>query len=558
MAKPRKTRSPFFFSCLQISLLVLGCALAASTAAQPPSPVEAIEKRPEALDRTTPRGAVHGYLVAARAGDYEKAASYLNLSPVPRSQRAEEGPQLARNLKLVLDRVLWIDLEALSDEPLGDRDDGLPARRERVGVIETAAGPVDVLLNRVTRDGVATWEFSSSTVSRVPELYQEFGYGRIGEVVPELLIAHEFLDVQLWQWLGVLLAIAVAGVVSWLLTFVAFRALHPVVSRSEFELDDKLIAALAGPLRLGIAVAAFAAALQPLRLSLRAERFFAAVATALAVVAVTWLFTRLVDIFGGVLERRLARRGDDANAFVPLGRKAVKAAIVLVAALAVLDGFGFNITALIAGLGVGGLAVALAAQKPLENLFGGATLIADRPVKVGDFCRFGDKLGVVEEIGLRSTRMRTLERTLVTVPNSSFAALELENFAARDKILFRPRLGLRYETSADQLRFALARIKQVLTDHPRVDPDPARVRFVGFGDSSLDVDIWAYVTATDFNEYLEIAEDLNLRLMDAVAEAGTSFAFPSTTAYLAKDDGLDAEKARRAAEQGAALRPPGD
>ena len=555
MAKQQRTRKTIHLRPLRLCLLALVCALAVPAAAQepPPEPQEAGEGAPAPLDRTTPRGAVHGYLLASRQGDYERAASYLNLSPVPRQRRAEAGPQLARHLKLVLDRELWVDLDGLSDDPLGDRDDGLPSRQERIGVIETGSGPVEILLNRVTRDSIAVWEFSSATVSRVPDLYEEFGYGRFGEVLPDFLFRQNFLNVQLWQWAGLMTIVVVASLISWLLTRLLLLLLHPLVSRSESDLDDQLIAATAGPLYLAVSLAIFAMALFPLRLAPPAQRFFTALTTALAVVAVTWLLTRVVDIVGSVLERRLTRRGDGTNAFVPMGRKGVKAAILVLALLAALDSFGFNVTALIAGLGVGGLAVALAAQKPLENLFGGATLIADRPVKIGDFCRFGDRVGVVEEIGLRSTRVRTLERTLVTVPNSEFATLQLENFAERDKILYKPRLGLRYETSPDQLRYALARFKKVLDEHPRVDPDPARVRFVGFGDSSLDVDIYAYLLATDFSEYLEIAEDLNLRLMDAVAEAGTGFAFPSTTTYVVRDDGLDSERASRAAEQGAAL-----
>ena len=237
----------------------------------------------------------------------------------------------------------------------------------------------------------------------------------------------------------------------------------------------------------------------------------------LFVVSVTWLLLRLVDVFGELAERRLLQR-DQGNAIslVPLGRKGLKLTVVLLAGLAALDSSGFDITALIAGLGVGGLAVALAAQKTLENLFGGATLLADRPVQVGDFCRFGDRVGIVEEIGLRSTRVRTLDRTIVTVPNAEFSTLQLENFAKRDRIWYHPRLGLRYETTPDQLRYLLVEIRRMLYAHPKVDPDPARIRFVGFGDSSLDLDIYAYVRTHDYNEYLEIAEDLNLRIMDIV------------------------------------------
>jgi MscS family membrane protein len=213
-----------------------------------------------------------------------------------------------------------------------------------------------------------------------------------------------------------------------------------------------------------------------------------------------------------------------------------------------------NVMALIAGLGVGGIAVALAAQKTIENLFGGVTLIADRPVRPGDFCRFGDRVGTVEEIGLRSTRVRTLDRTIVTIPNAEFSTLQLENFAERDQIRFHTILGLRYETGSDQLRHVLASVRRLLLSHPRVSADPARVRFVQFGAYSLDLEIFAYVRTADWNEFLAIREDLLLRLMDIVEASGTGFAFPSETHYVARDEGLDTEKARLAAEEIRALR----
>jgi len=208
---------------------------------------------------------------------------------------------------------------------------------------------------------------------------------------------------------------------------------------------------------------------------------------------------------------------------------------------------GLNVTGLIAGLGVGGLAVALASQKSLANLFGGVSIIVDQPIRVGDFCRYGDgKVGTIEDIGIRSTRVRTLDRTLITVPNSEFSEFELENFAARDRMRLFTVLGLRYETTPDQMRHVLAGLRRLLLSHPRVTPDPARARFIGFGAHSLDVEIFAYVDTSDWNEFLQIREDILLRMMDVVAASGTGFAFPSQTLYLGRDTGLDAEAARRA------------
>ena len=210
------------------------------------------------------------------------------------------------------------------------------------------------------------------------------------------------------------------------------------------------------------------------------------------------------------------------------------------------ESLGVSVAPMIAGLGVGGLAVALAVRPTLENVIGGFILFADAPVRVGEFCRFGDKLGTIEAIGLRSVRVRGLDRTVITVPNADFCQLQLVNFTRRDSILLQTTLHLRYETTADQLRLVLARLRELLIRHPRVSPDPARVRFVGYGDSSLDLEIFAFVQTRDFSEFLAIQEDLNLRIKDIVEACGSGFAFPSRTLYVERSNGLDAELARAA------------
>ncbi|NJL09080.1 MAG: mechanosensitive ion channel family protein [Methylacidiphilales bacterium] len=219
-------------------------------------------------------------------------------------------------------------------------------------------------------------------------------------------------------------------------------------------------------------------------------------------------------------------------------------ALALVAAL--LHVFGIDFTTALAALGIGGLAIALGAQKFFENLIGSLTLILDQPVRVGDFCRFGTALGTVEDIGMRSTRIRTLDRTVLTVPNGEFSALHIENFSRRDRFWFHPTLSVRYDTDPEQMRFLLQELRAMLYAHPRVDPDPARVRFIRLGAFSLDIEIFAYVYAVNMDDYLEVQEDLLLRCMEIVAKSGSGFAFPSQTLYVARDSGRDGEKATAA------------
>ena len=212
---------------------------------------------------------------------------------------------------------------------------------------------------------------------------------------------------------------------------------------------------------------------------------------------------------------------------------------------------GVPLVPLLGGLGLGGLAVALAIGPTLENLIGGLTLYFDQSVRVGDFCRYGDKFGTVESIGLRSTRIRAFDRTVTSVPNSKFSNMELTNGTYRDKRLIRTTIGLRYETSAEQLRYVLTKIREMLISHPKVDqkPIPSYARLIGFGQSSLDIDVFAYVATRKLLEFLAIREDVYLRVMYIVGESGTGFAFPSTTTYLARDGGLDKSQTEVAEEQ---------
>jgi MscS family membrane protein len=213
------------------------------------------------------------------------------------------------------------------------------------------------------------------------------------------------------------------------------------------------------------------------------------------------------------------------------------------------DNLGIPLTPVLAGLGVGGVAVALAAQNSVENLLGGLNLFMDRPVRVGDFCRFGDRVGTVEEIGLRSTRVRTLDDTVVAVPNSAFSKLELENYSRRRKFWYHPRLQLEKTSSADQVRFVLVEVRKMLYSHPKVDPDPARIRFAEFAPSSLELDVFAYVTVTDSGEYLEVAEDLNLRIMEVLARGGLRLAVPAQRTLVERGQHPDPERAQQTEKQ---------
>jgi MscS family membrane protein len=497
------------------------------------------------FNRGTPSSSYRGFAKAAREGDYERAAEYLDLRNLPADVTEISGPELARRFKTVLDRALWIDVDRLSQDPQGVSDDGLPAYRDSLGRVETADESIDLYMQRVPRgDGVFIWKISNETVGNIPQLYEIHGYGAIGEKLSRYMPDFEFLGLQIWQWLmlvslfgiGYLVALVPTWFIGWLLR------------RDKRSFRNELARFFSGPVRLLIAVLIARSWIDVVHPGVTARAWMEGYT--IKTVLLVWVLIRLVDVFQRHWSSRLQAKGR-AQAVVLMRPVAnvVKLLIVVIAFMIWFENLGFKATTLIAGLGIGGLAVALAAQKPIENLIGAITLFGSAPVRVGDFCRFGDKTGTIEEIGLRATKIRTLGRTAVYVPNSAFADIQLENFAERERIWYHPTIRLRYDTTPDQVRYVLVEIRKMLYSHPKVSPDPARVRFIGYGDSSLDLEIFAYVETQDWSEYLEVAEDLNLRIMDIIVEAGAALAYPSQTVSLERGKRPNEDAARTVKEK---------
>ncbi len=207
---------------------------------------------------------------------------------------------------------------------------------------------------------------------------------------------------------------------------------------------------------------------------------------------------------------------------------------------------GISLIPILTGLGLGGLALALAARQTLANIIAGVILLADRPVKVGEHFCFGEQEGYLEEIGLYSTRILALNGDLISMPNSHFSELQLANKSRQEGILLRHTVRLRNETSSEQLRLVLAKLRSLLLAHPKLLEERARVRFVKCGDYSFDVEIFVYVDTVEVPVFLEIQEDVLLRVKDIVSAAGTDFAFPSQTIDLSQDSGLERERSRTA------------
>ena len=250
------------------------------------------------------------------------------------------------------------------------------------------------------------------------------------------------------------------------------------------------------------------------------------VLTFLFSIGVAWTAMRLTDVATDRTRFVLAaEHGNFSSSILPLVNKVIKIVIFVLAVAAILSTWGYNTTTVLAGVGVGGLAVALAAQKTIENLFGGVSVISDRPVLVGDFCRFGDRTGTVEDIGLRSTRIRTPDRTLVTFPNGQFASMTLENLSRRDRIWFHPRLSLTRKTSPSQMRQLLESLSGLLGSNPKVDSLSSSVRFSAVGAYSLDLEVSAYISVG--RRRVQPRSVRTAEPFEAVEGAGTRLAIPT-------------------------------
>jgi MscS family membrane protein len=523
----------------------------AAPTAEPKAP--AAKPEPDPFGRETPQGMVAGLMNALAAADYERAVQYFEISSVPgvRQWFILAGPQLAKRFQEVLDRAGSVITPAeLSNNPNGNVNDGLKQDVERFGQIKTSEREVPLLAKRVTRDGTALWLVSGSTLNEIPALSRalkvDSSAGPWLSLLPE---GPTIGGAPVSHWLALLILAGLSFGLAWAL--IALRApIERLLRRGGEETKlSRFIEKSAGPLRLLIMLLIFGLAVQAVGISVIARYRAVFVVQIVGWFAFAWLLWRVADAAGEVILGRMSRRGQlTAYSAISFLNRAFKALLAILFVVALLRAFGVNVTAGLAALGVGGLAIALGAQKLFENLIGSLTLLADRPVRIGDFCRFGDTLGTIEEIGIRSTRIRTLDRTVLTVPNGEFATLHIENYSQRDRYWFHPILNLRYETSTDQMRYVLGELRDMLGKHPKVDSTSARVRLIGLAAYSLDVEIFAYVVAWDYAGFLELQEELLLSCMEIVEKSGTGFAFPSQTLYLGRDGGLDAERTREAEE----------
>jgi len=486
------------------------------------------------LGRDTPRSSFIGFLTLTEKFDYAGAAEYLDMRNLPRSVRNFSGEELAMQLDFVIKRGMKIDVAHLSKKITGQVVDGLPDYRDELGHIVSDEGEQVLLMQRVPGlDDNFIWKVSNASIAKIPALYDYFSYPDWVENIRERVPDNAgFLGVELFKWVIVVGAAVISAPVFWLVGFV----LSWLISKPGSPLHRPVRRLFTRPLALIAVMLLTGKLLEELGLGATAQ---AIVETkTLMTMVVVWIVFSLIDLARAKRRETFIAEGrSDAHILGRPMANAVKLMILLLATLIWLANTGIDITTLLAGLGVGGIALALALQKPIEDLLGAVSIYSQQPIITGDLCKYGGILGRIEEIGLRTTRIRTLNNTLVSVPNCLIAHGAIENYSAREKMLYHPELPLRYDTSAEQMQAIIAAIHELASNHEDVITKSVRIRFTEFSENSMIIKARIYVDTSDFSTYLGVVTDLNMGIMKIVQDNNAHFAQGAKTVMLEYGNG---------------------
>ncbi len=500
-----------------------------------------------------------GFIKAAQ-DESETATDYFQPPARNRRSTPEEERELAAQLLSVLNaRFPPAALDSISRDPLGGGSEGQPQHQISIGGTRGLSETFPITLVRLDLQGNKLWFISRQTLDQVPVVYDSLRFPRIEKELPGFLVKNRPLGMPLWQWIAIILLAPIALAFGWAVALLARVCLGLVRRlRGRPPLTDEPRRRF-GPGALLLAVLIHYYFVYFIGASLLYRQYYRQVIWVCLAFAFYWAATRITNRISRDISERLTDRGRLAErSLVSLTRRVLDVLIFIILGLYLLKSlFDVNVTAALAGLGIGGLAIGLGAQKTFENLLGGISILTDKAVVVGDPCRIGDQRGVVEDIGLRSTKLRTEDRTVVSIPNGTVATTILENFRLRDKILCRQSVRLRYDLSPDHVRYVLAEIHEVLMRHAKVEEATARVRLLRFGENAIEAEIYAYILERDYGEFLATQENLLLQVMEALERTGGAVALPSQTTMVTQDQWVDPEKAAAAQKAVEKSRAPG-
>ena len=485
----------------------------------------------DALGRETPYGTVFGFLEAAQSGNYAIAAQYLQMSS---ARRQIDGEALVQKLQAVMNAAFAGNLKP-SRDPEGTPQEGVSPDRQELGTMSSGDAEAELELVRVSDPNAGkVWLIASDTLAKIPDLYDQVEARQVETRLPKWAVKHQLAGMPLWQWFALFLLIPIAGAIAWLLLFILQIPIRWWARRhGHAELESRSVSGAAW-LLLGTLIHRILATY--LDIPLLQRHYYSQVTAVAVIIGTNWILWRVVRwSMRGVRNRALARGHEGTGSLMLLGERLVKAFIFLMAVFLIFGVLGFNLNTALAGLGIGTLAVGFGAQQTIANLFGGVSVLGDEVIRVGDVCTFGDRTGTVEDIGLRSTRVRTDARTLLAIPNGTVATINVENLSRGDKILFKTVLGLHTDTTQEGLRSVLSEIRRVLSDNPKIETRTIRVRLSELTASALNVELFCYVLTREYNEFAAVREEVLLNIMNLVEDSGASLASSSQTLYLSPD-----------------------
>ncbi len=477
-----------------------------------------------------PRRAVLQFMALAKQDRYDEAARLLDLTAIPVDQQPVEGPRLARRLARLLPVLRQQPLEVLSNSPRGAPEVDLNNDEELVAsASESAEG--QLLLRRYPRAaGKAVWLFSFESVGRIDSLYAQYGQGWFGDNLSHGYFAYNVLWLQPWQWLVLLGSFLIAGLGGFILAWLLQRICLLIAGLTQWRWDEELAAVMRGP--LGLLITAFILrwlTFKNMALTGSSSTVIANLCMLTSVLALGWLAIRLVDVASSAMTRSFLGRNDHlATAMVPVVRRVLKPILFVLVVVISLQNMGVNVGGLLAGLGIGGIAVALAGKTSLENLIGSIAIAFDRPFRIGDLVKVGEVVGYVEELGLRSTRVRTYDRTIVTIPNGELAMSRVENYGVRDTTRHTASLEVHKETTGEQLRGAIESIRASLAANPNVWQESFMVNYSGPCNAgfqpALRIEMVLWLMTTDLARFAEQREEVMLRVAEILREQGIRLA----------------------------------
>lgn len=510
---------------------------AASSSAQAPGAPSA-EPAPEAVEPpptgcANPRHAIDTVFAwqQPERTSLEVASRCLDLP----GRSVESRHAAAQAIKEVYDgRALYVDVPSMSTEP-GYLDPVTGLAR-----VVVHPGLPDVVVERQL-DG--QWKWTRSSVELVEELHAQSFARQLERRVPKAFVG-EVLGVKLWQYLAIAMSLVLGLLARRVIHFVATRRLAVLERGEKVRWVGSLVTTIASPGATLVVAGTLRLTYPQLGLPIGASLVMAFAVRTIVVLTFVWIGYRLVDVFGEWLASKASRTDSKLDdQLVPLLRKSLKIVVVILGTLMVLQNLDVDVGSLLAGLGIGGLAFALAAKDTIANFFGSVMIFVDKPFQIGDWVAVDGCEGIVEEVGFRTTRIRAFDNALIALPNMKFTEQKIVNFGARRYRRHFTTLNLTYDTTPEQMQAFVEGVRGIVLAHPKTRKDAFEIHMSGFGAHSLDVMLYYFFDVTTWSAELEGKHDVMLSIMRLAKDLGVSFAFPTRTLHMVEAAQPGAERA---------------